>query len=120
MKKPLIGTVLLVLSIQGRSASLVLEAEVLEGARAVVPGQTSNAIGYVVLHHKDQKDRTLLSAWLHQHAGTQVAFETGDGTVHAGVLQRLKHCFGRGLLLYGDAIALKEKDVIRLRLDAPD
>ena len=49
--------------------------------------------------------------------GAQVEFRTQDGETHPAVLHRLKHCFGRGLLLYSAPVDFKEKDVIELRLE---
>ena len=49
-----------------------------------------------------------------------VSFFAGDGSAHQAILHRLKHCFGRGLLLYTDSVSLAEKGVIRLELpEAP-
>jgi hypothetical protein len=32
------------------------------------------------------------------------------------MVYRLKHCFGRGLLVYADQVDLAEKDIVRLEL----
>jgi len=117
MKQAWIGTLLLLFASEAGCAGLALEAEVLEASQVALPGSASDQIGYVLLHHKHQKDQAQLSAWLHQHSGARVEFEMADGTVHPGALQRLKHCFGRGLLLYANPVPLKEKMVIRLRLE---
>jgi hypothetical protein len=109
---------LLLFAAQAQSEPLTLEAEVLEAARVVVPGFDGPAVTYAIVHHKHGEDQARLSAWLRQHASAAVAFETQDGAQHAAVLQRLKHCFGRGLLLFRDAIPLQEKSVVRLRLSA--
>ena len=113
-----IAVLTLVLCAAGAHAQdLVLEAEVMEGSGDIaLRGLAPNRVGYALVHHKHQADQASFASWLRQHAGAQVAFEAPDGTVHAAVIERLKHCFGRGLLLYMDAVALKEKDVIRLRL----
>jgi hypothetical protein len=118
MMRAAIGTLLLLLMVPARAETLAMEAEVLEASQVVdVPGAATARIRYLVLHHKHQKDQAHLSDWLHRYAGARMTFQTRDGTTHAAVLQRLKHCFGRGLLLYSDAIDLKEKDVIQVRLD---
>lgn len=117
MERAVIGTLLLLLVASARGESLVLEAEVLEASQVVdVPGAAR--IHYLLLHHKHQTDQARLSDWLRRHGGSQVSFQTADGSTHRAVLQRLKHCFGRGLLLYSDAVDLKEKEAIQVTLDA--
>jgi len=119
MKRVVIGTLLLSMIGSAQGESPALEAEVLEASQVVaVPGAGSSQIRYLILHHKHQKDQARLSDWLHRYGGTQMTFQTRDGATHAAVLQRLKHCFGRGLLLYSDAVDFKEKDVIQVTLDA--
>ena len=117
MARVVIGILLLLLALPVRAGEEVLQAEVLEGSHAVeVPGAAHDEIRYLVLHHKQQKDQVRLSEWLRRHGGARMSFRTLDGAAHAAVLQRLKHCFGRGLLLYADAVDLQDKDVIELRL----
>ncbi len=43
---------------------------------------------------------------------------TKDGKPHQGLIMRIKHCFGRGLLLYSDVESLEEKETVRLELTA--
>jgi hypothetical protein len=57
-----------------------------------------------------------LAAWLQEHGGAAITFQAKNGAAHEAVLQRLKHCFGRGLLLYSERVELQARDVIRLRL----
>jgi len=117
MARVMIGTLLFLLALPVRAGEEVLQAEVLEGSYAVeVPGTAPSEVRYLVLHHKRQNDQARLAEWLRQHGGARMSFRTLDGTPHAAVLQRLKHCFGRGLLLYADAVDLHDKDVIELRL----
>jgi len=112
-----IGTVLL-MAMSAHAQALVLEAEVMEGsAEVALPGLAHARVRYAVLHHKHQQDQASLADWLQHHAGARVSFETLDGTAHEAVLERLKPCFGRGLLLYTDPVPLKEKDVVRLQLE---
>jgi hypothetical protein len=118
MLKGSTGMLVLLIAMSAQAQGLVLEAEVMEGSTEVaLPGLAPNRVRYAVLHHKHQKDQASLAAWLQHHAGAHVSFETLDGAAHEAVLERLKHCFGRGLLLYTDSVRLKEKDVIRLRLE---
>jgi hypothetical protein len=96
---------------------VTLEAEVLEGSDALqVPGRQAGPVRYAMVHHAHQQDRSALSEWLRSHESAVVTFSTKDGQSHQGVLRRLKHCFGRGLLIYADSVSLQEKDVVRLEL----
>jgi hypothetical protein len=100
---------------------LILEAEIMESSADIaLPGLSQNRMGYAILHHKRQQDRPALSAWLRSHAGASVVFQTQDGIEHQAVLQRLTHCFGRGLLLYTAPVRLEAKAVILLRLEVTD
>lgn len=96
---------------------LVLEAEVLESTGSVVvPGLNSESVRYAVVHQHRSQDRSDLSAWLRSRGGSPVTFVTKDGRAHQGVLNRLNHCFGRGLLIFSDPVDLAEKDIVRLEL----
>lgn len=103
----------------GSSAAglLILDAEVLEGSLALeVSGLASESVHYAVVHHHMAQDQFDLSAWLRSRGGSPVTFVTKDGRSHQGVLNRLKHCFGRGLLIYSDRADLAEKELVRLEL----
>ncbi len=80
------------------------------------PGSSLASVRYAILRHKHSVDRPSLSGWLRTHQYAMVNFVTKDGMPHQGILTRLKHCFGRGLLLYTDPVDLKEKGVIQLEL----
>ncbi len=99
------------------AGSLVLDGEVLEGSGSVaVPGLAPESVRYAVVHHYRAQDRSDLSAWLRSRGGSPVTFVTKDGRAHQGVLNRLKHCFGRGLLIFSDPVDLAEKEIVRLEL----
>lgn len=115
------GLVICGATLLGPSASaqpvVTLEAEVLEGSEAIaVPGASTPGIHYAMLHHKHAEDQQTFSRWLRSHESAPVRFLTDDGASHQAVLRRLKHCFGRGLLLYADPVRLPAKAVIRLDL----
>jgi hypothetical protein len=102
-----------------QAQGLVVDAEVMEGSSDVeLPGAAH--VRYAILHHKHQRDQASLAQWLRHHKDAHVSFQTRDGTSHAAVLQRLKDCFGRGLLLYSDPVQLAAKETIRLSLGASD
>jgi hypothetical protein len=72
-------------------------------------------IHFMVIHHANAADRETLSRWLKANSGTEVRF-TVAGKVYHGVLHRLPHCFGRGLLLYAREIRVNKKDIIQVDL----
>ena len=99
------------------AGSLQLEAEVMESSEGmVVPGVASTQVRSAVIHHKHEPDQATFAEWLRSHQSGSVRFVMSDGSTHQGMLHRLKHCFGRGLLLYVDGAQLTEKAVIRLEL----
>ena len=72
-------------------------------------------IHFVVIHHANAADRETLSRWLKANSGTEVRF-TVAGKVYHGILYRLAHCFGRGLLIYARKTPVHEKDIIEVDL----
>ena len=54
----------------------------------------------VVFHQSDKADGPRLGRLLLAHTGEQVQFETPDGKKHKATVERVKSCFGRGLLLF--------------------
>ena len=72
-------------------------------------------IHYLVIHHANAADRQTLSQWLKARSGMQVTFIV-KGQEYSGVLCRLAHCFGRGLLLYSSPLKIKARDIIEVIL----
>ena len=102
---------------QEARASLVLEAEVLEGSGSLdVIGAQSGVVRYALIHHAREQDQPAFSQWLRSHESARVIFSVNEGQPHHGVLSRLKHCFGRGMLIYADPVGLHDKDLVRLEL----
>jgi hypothetical protein len=117
----LLGMLVMLMASSLQAKELVLEAEIIEGSADItLPDLEQNRIRYALLHHKQQKDRLVLSAWLRSSGGIRVSFQAQDGTVYQAVLQRLHHCFGRGLLLYTAPVLLEAKATILLRLETKD
>jgi hypothetical protein len=54
----------------------------------------------VIFHQSEKSDGPRLGELLLAHTGEQVEFETPDGKKHAATVERVKNCFGRGLLLF--------------------
>ena len=99
------------------AGNLVLEAEVMESSgEMAIPGAGSAHVRSAVIHHKYERDQAAFSDWLRGHHSGVVSFVASDGSTHQAILHRLKHCFGRGLLLYTTSVSLAEKAVIRLEL----
>jgi len=94
-----------------------LDVEVMESSEGMaIPGAGSAHVWSAVIHHKHERDQAAFAEWLRGHQSGSVSFIASDGNPHRGILHRLKHCFGRGLLLYTDSAQLTEKAVIRLEL----
>jgi len=72
-------------------------------------------IHFMVIHHANAVDRERLSKWLKENSGTEVTFFVRH-QIHKGILYRLAHCFGRGLLLSTDKIDVKARDIILVNL----
>jgi hypothetical protein len=54
----------------------------------------------VIFHQRDKADGPRLGELLLAHTGEEVEFETPDGKSHPATVERVKSCFGRGLLLF--------------------
>ena len=77
-----------------------------------------NSIRYILLHHAHNAGREILSRWLKAYSGKEITFVVNKKE-YTGILCRLAHCFGRGLLIYaGDAIP-KKRDIIEVILSPP-
>jgi len=95
-----------------------MPCEVLEVSGNVkAQSDTLRDIHFMVIHHANAADRVKLSNWLKGNSGTEVGFTVG-GKKYYGVLYRLAHCFGRGLLIYRDKIDVKARIIIEVTLPA--
>lgn len=92
--------------------SIRLPCEVLEVSP---PFQTDSSVlnqtHYILIHHANATDREVLSKWLKANSGKEVWFIVND-MKYKGVLCRMPHCFGRGLLVHINGIKLKDRDII--------
>ena len=70
-----------------------------------------NGIRYSLIHHANAADRETLSRWLKAHSGTEVTFFVKEKEVK-GILCRLAHCFGRGLLIHTGDVKIQKRDII--------
>lgn len=91
---------------------IALPCEVLESSEALKgPSAKLNGVRYILLHHANSADRETLSKWLKSHSGTEVKF-TFQQKRYSGILCRLAHCFGRGLLIYKGDVKPEKRDII--------
>lgn len=77
-----------------------------------------SGIRYILLHHAIDADRETLSRWLKAYGGTEVTFIINHKE-YRGILCRLAHCFGRGLLFYTGDARPEKRDVIEVILSPP-
>jgi hypothetical protein len=98
----------------GAQDSLSILCEVMEAKKAESSSsEPVKQIYYLLIHHKDPKDREALSYCLKRKTDHEVTFSY-QNEKYRGILFRLDHCFGRGLLIYFQDIKLKRGDKILL------
>ena len=89
-----------------------LPCEVMESSEALKSSVGKlNGVRYILLHHANSADRETLSKWLAAHSETEVKF-TFQHKEYKGILCRLAHCFGRGLLIYTADVRPAKRDII--------
>ena len=74
-----------------------------------------NGVRYLLLHHANSTDRETLSKWLTDNSETEVTF-VFEGKEYKGILCRLAHCFGRGLLIYAADVSPIKRDIVDVLL----
>ena len=95
----LLGLVLLVLVSEAPAQKKAEEATVACRAMEVFVSERVGATA-VIFHQRDKADGPRLGELLLAHSGEEVEFETSDGQRHLATVERVKSCFGRGLLLF--------------------
>lgn len=73
-------------------------------------------IHYMVIHHAKAEERDIFSKWLRGRKNNEIVFYF-NGREHKGIIFRLSHCFGRGLIIFTEDIYIKEKDIIEINID---
>ncbi len=98
---------------------ITIPCEVMEVSKSF-ESSSSRLIGirYILLHHAHTENRETLSKWLRAHSGTEVTFIV-DEREYKGILFRLAHCFGRGLLIYAADVSPEKGDIIKVILSPP-
>ena len=93
-----------------------LPCEVLEvSPHFQIDSSALKPIHYLLIHHANASDRVRLSKWLKTNSGSQVTFLIKDKK-YKGVLCRMAHCFGRGLLIFAEPVEVKPRDIVELVL----
>ncbi len=93
-----------------------LPCEVMESSDSLKSSSAKlNGIRYLLLHHANSADRETLSKWLTDHSETEVTF-VFEGKEYKGILCRLAHCFGRGLLIYAADVSPIKRDIVDVLL----
>jgi len=99
--------------------NITIPCEVMEVSKSFESSSSKlNGVRYILLHHARGEDRETLSRWLKAHSGTEVTFIVNQKE-YKGILFRLAHCFGRGLLIYADDVIPGERDIIKVILSSP-
>jgi len=95
---------------------ITIPCEVMEVSKSFESSSSKlNGVRYILLHQAHSEDRETLSKWLKAHSGTEVTFIVNQKN-YKGILFRLAHCFGRGLLIYVGDVRPEKRDVIKVVL----
>lgn len=96
--------------------SLRIPCEVMETSGALKSSSGRlNGVRYILIHQANAADRESLGKWLKAHSGTEVRFFFEQGK-YKGILCRLAHCFGRGLLIFTADVRPEKRDIIEVVL----
>jgi hypothetical protein len=96
-----------------------IPCEVMEVSQAFNSSSSQlNGIRYILLHHAIDADRETLSKWLKAYGGTEIRFIVNHKE-YKGILCRLAHCFGRGLLIYAGDVRPDRRAIIEVILSPP-
>ena len=93
-----------------------ISCEIMESSEAFKSSSAKlNGVRYLLLHHANSADRETLSKWLKDHGETEITF-IFEGKEYMGILCRLAHCFGRGLLIYTGNVRPMKRDIVDVLL----
>ena len=96
------------------SSEKLISCEVLEVSNQNRAGnQILKNINYILFHHANAVDRDKISSWLKRNDGKEIIFIV-DGKRYKGVIYRMAHCFGRGLIIHMNDLSLKKRDLFNL------
>ena len=95
---------------------ITIPCEVMEVSESFESSSSKlNGVRYILLHQAHSEDREILSKWLKTHSGTEVTLIVNQKE-YKGILFRLAHCFGRGLLVYVGDVRPEKRDIIKVVL----
>ena len=98
------------------SEPLIIPCEILEASETFRSQSPEiNGIRYLLIHQANSADRDQFSDWLKTHSDSDVTF-VFKGLKYHGILCRLAHCFGRGLLLFTGQVTLQKRDIIHVNM----
>jgi hypothetical protein len=122
IRKSLVVLPLFFLSVASPAPALdetIVPCEVMEVSKPFESSVSKlSGIRYILLHQAHSEDRETLSKWLKANSGTEVTFIVNEKE-YKGVLFRLAHCFGRGLLIYAGDVSPEKRDIIKVTLSPP-
>lgn len=73
-------------------------------------------LNYILFHHANAEDRDKLSQILKRDNGKDIEFII-DNKRYSGLLYRLPHCFGRGMIIHFNKIPLEPRSLFELVVD---
>ena len=69
----------------------------------------------ILFHQRDKPDQPRLKDFLLQHDGGTIEIQTGSAEWQKVTVWRIRNCFGRGLFIVSENVALKEKAIFKIR-----
>ncbi len=107
----LIAPVLTIAQSEQHPASVTIACRALE-----VHTDAELKVAVIVFHQRDQAQSSELAQFLRDHSGQMVEIREGDGPWHAARMERLKSCFGRGMLMLPAPSPIAEHSQFLLRM----
>jgi hypothetical protein len=68
----------------------------------------------LLVHHANEATRNTFSEWLRANDRKTVLCRNGAGAAIEGRVFRVRMCFGRGLILTGSRLSIREKDILNI------
>jgi hypothetical protein len=66
----------------------------------------------VLVHHAEPAARDQFARWLQTHPKSAVRIRQKDGTEMSASMFRVRMCFGRGLILFGGQVQIRERELL--------
>jgi hypothetical protein len=68
----------------------------------------------VLVNHAEPAERDRFARWLQTHPKSVIQVRSGAGQNASATVFRVRMCFGRGLILFDQPIAVREGDVLTM------